>query len=299
MPDPIVFVVDDDLEILTSLGTALERRFGADYRILTDRSPISALARLEQGCRRGEQVALLIAGLRTPEMTGLEWLARAHELCPRAARCVLTGYGDGAAYPLVRDALVLGQVDTYLRKPWGDPEERLYPVVGEILGGWARVARPRVPLLHIVGERWAARSHELRDLLARASIPYEFQSHDSDEGRRSDRFLVDPTNAEIAHMLGVRTEPEGSLYDLVVIGAGPSGLAAAVYGASDGLRTLAVERQVVGGQAGRSSMIRNYLGWTISSDRSNGRTTSGSDGTPSCSARRESVASRGWRSGIP
>ena len=277
MPDPILLLVDDDPETLASLASALERRFGADYRVLTERSPTSALARLEHACERGEDVALVVAHLWAPEMTGLDLLARVHDLCPRASRCVLVSYGDGPAYQHVRRAFVLGQLDTYLLKPWGDPEERLYPVVSEILGSWARSVRPRVALLHIVGERWAPRSHEMRDLLERSSFPYRFYSHDSDEGQRllrdvghagglpavifGDRCLTDPTNLEIARMLGVKTEPEGGLYDVVVVGAGPSGLATAVYAAADGLRTLVVERQVVGGQAGTSSMIRNYLGF--------------------------------------
>src|SRR6266446_1915859 len=240
MPDPILLLVDDDPETLASLASALERRFGADYRVLTERSPTSALARLEQACERGEDVALVVAHLWAPEMTGLDLLARVRDLCPRASRCVLVSYGDGPAYQHVRRAFVLGQLDTYLLKPWGDPEERLYPVVSEILGSWARSVRPRVALLHIVGERWAPRSHEMRDLLERSSFPYRFYSHDSDEGQRllrevghagglpavifGDRCLTDPTNLEIARMLGVK-------------------------------------RQVVGGQAGTSSMIRNYLGF--------------------------------------
>jgi thioredoxin reductase (NADPH) len=174
-------------------------------------------------------VALVIA-------TSLEWLTHVHEVCPGAVRCVLVRYGDGASYPAVRQAIVL-----------------------------------------VVGERWAHRCHELRDVLERSSVPYEFHPHDSEVGRRlleeaghtgslpavifGDRCLCDPSNVEIAEMLGARTRPEGGLYDLVVIGGGPAGLAAAVYGAADGLRTLVVERQAVGGQAGTSSMIRNYLGF--------------------------------------
>lgn len=277
MADPILLLVDDDVETLDSLAAALQRRFGADYQILTDCSAASALIQLEQACERGEQIVLVVADVRTSEAAGLDWLVRARELCPRASRCLLLSYGDGAAYPLARRALVMGQVDTYLLKPWGDPEQRLYPVVSEILGSWARSTRPGVALLHIVGEWWAPRSHELRDLLARASIPYEFQSHDSDEGRRllqqaghsgglpavifRDRVLANPTNGEVAAMLGARTEPYADHYDLVVVGGGPAGLAAAVYGAAEGLRTLVIERQVVGGQAGTSSMIRNYLGF--------------------------------------
>src|SRR5438093_9994633 len=161
MPDPILLLVDDDPETLASLASALERRFGADYRVLTERSPTSALARLEQACERGEDVALVVAHLWAPEMTGLDLLARVHDLCPRASRCVLVSYGDGPAYQHVRRAFVLGQLDTYLLKPWGDPEERLYPVVSEILGSWARSVRPRVALLHIVGERWARRGRRV------------------------------------------------------------------------------------------------------------------------------------------
>lgn len=270
MPEPIVFVVDENRDTLAFLTSALERRFGTDYRILSDSSVASASRTLLEVCDRGEPVALVAA-------TSLEWLAQVHDICPKASRCVLTSYGDAAAYPAIRRAIVLGQVDSYLLRHVGDPEERLYPVVSEILGRWMRAARPRVPLVRVVGERWAGRCHELRDLLERSSIPYEFHAHDSDEGRHllecaghrgglpavlfADHCLCDPTNVQIAEMLGARTEPEGGPYDLVVVGGGPAGLAAAVYGASDGLRTLVVERQVVGGQAGTSSMIRNYLGF--------------------------------------
>lgn len=270
MREPIVFVVDEDPRALATLTSALERRFGADYRILADGDPASAAEKLAEACDGGAQVALVIA-------TSLEWLAHVHDLCPKASRCVLVRYGDGASYPAVRQAIVLGQVETYLLKPVVDPEDRLYPVVAEILGRWTRTARPRVALLHLVGERWASRCHELRDVLERSSVPYEFHAHDSDEGRRllrqaghagslpavifGDRCLCDPTDVEIAEMLGARTRPEGGLYDLVVVGGGPAGLAAAVYGAADGLRTLVIERHAVGGQAGTSSMIRNYLGF--------------------------------------
>jgi thioredoxin reductase (NADPH) len=277
MREPILFVVDEDPEALTAVATALERRFGADYRVLTEASPAAALERLGRACEQGEPVALVLAGVSTAEMTGLDWLARVHDLCPRAARCALISYGAGPTYPVVRRALVLGQLDSYLLKPIGDPEDRLYPIVSEMLGSWARATRPRVPVLRIVGDRWARRSHELRDLMERASVPYEFCPHDAEEGRRllaerghagplpavifRDQCLADPTDGEVARMLGAGTHPMGGLYDLLVIGAGPAGLAAAVYGASDGMRTLVVERQVAGGQAGTSFMIRNYLGF--------------------------------------
>jgi thioredoxin reductase (NADPH) len=277
MSRPILFVVDTDLESLTSVTAALQRRFGADYEVLSDACADSALERLGRACEHGSPVALVLAGVSTSELSGLDWLAHVHDLCPRAARCALVSYGDGPTYPVVRRGLMLGQLETYLLKPLGDPEERLYPMVSEILGTWARATRPRVPVLRIVGEPYAHRSHELRDLLERASVPFEFCAHDCDAGRRllgefkhegalpavifRDRCLANPTDVEVARMLGVGTHPSDDLYDLIVVGAGPAGLAAAVYGASDGLKTLVVERQVSGGQAGTSFMIRNYLGF--------------------------------------
>ena len=277
MAEPIIFVVDPDPEALAWIATALQRRFGADYRIETDDNPASAIMRLEQACERGDSVALVIAAVSTTDTTALEWLARVHDLCPWASRCALVSYGDPHAYPVVRRALALGRLETSLMKPVGDPEERLYPLVAEILGSWARATRPRVPVVTIVGERWSHRSHELRDLFERASLPYAFCAHDGDEGRRrlqdvghagalpavifGAQCLADPTNAEIARMLGANAHQVGGLYDLVIVGSGPAGLAAAVYGASDGLRTLVIERFVPGGQAGTSSMIRNYLGF--------------------------------------
>ena len=270
MREPMIVVVDEDAQTRTALTSALERRFAADYRIVAEGDTGAAEARLIDACDGGGEVALVIA-------TSLEWLGRVHEICSRASRCALVRYGDGAAYPAVRRAIGLGQVDTYLLKPVVDPEDRLYPVVAEILGRWTRTTRPRAALLHLVGERWAQRCHELRDVLERSSVPYEFHPHDSEDGRRlleraghtgslpavifGDRCLCNPTDVQIAEMLGARTHPEGGVYDLVVIGGGPAGLAAAVYGAADGLRTLVIERKAVGGQAGTSSMIRNYLGF--------------------------------------
>ena len=277
MPQPILFVVDDDPATLDPLAAVLERRFGADYRIFTDTSPESALARIEGTCALGEKVALVIADLWTSGIIGMDWLERVRDLCPGAGRCVLIGFGDAAAYPVVRRAFALGQVDTYLLKPWGNPEERLYPVLTELLSRWARAVLPRVPIIRIVGEHWAQRCHEIRDALARNSIPCEFLAHDSDEGQQlldevghsgrlpavifRDQVLSDPTDGEVAAMLGAHIEPDGGLYDLVVVGAGPAGLAAGLYGASDGLRTLVIEMRAPGGQAGTSSMIRNYLGF--------------------------------------
>ena len=282
MPEPIVMptllVVEDDPEVLAGMAGALTRRYGADYRVVTESSPEAALARIERSCEFGEPVALIIAGFcGGDDPSCLEWLARAHDLCPRAARCVLVTFGQSARYPVVRRAFALGQIDSYLLAPLSDPEQRLYPVVGEILCAWARTEAPQAPVLRIVGERWSRRSHELRDLLQRAKVPFEFLAHDDEEGRAllartehagglpavffRDRCLCDPSNGELARALGAKMEADGGLYDLVVIGGGPAGLSAAVHGASDGMRTLVIERAVVGGQAGTSSMIRNYPGF--------------------------------------
>jgi thioredoxin reductase (NADPH) len=275
--EPIIFVVDPDAEALAGVAVALQRRFGADYRIETDDNPSSAVGHLEQACAHGESVALVIAAVATTDTTALEWLARVHELCPWAARCALLNYGDPQAYPVVRQAVALGRFDTWLFKPLDQPEAHLYPLVAEMLGRWTRTTQPRAPVVTIVGEQWARRSHELRDLFERASLPYAFCAHDGDEGRRrldevghagalpavifGTQCLADPTNAEIASILGANALQVGGVYDVVVIGAGPAGLATAVYAASDGLRTLVIERLVPGGQAGTSSMIRNYLGF--------------------------------------
>src|SRR6267142_4685294 len=277
MAEPILFVVDGDPATLESLAAVLERRFRPDYRVLFDVSSASALARIKEACEGGEKIALVVADVWSSGPGGPEWLVRVRELCPRAGRCVLVRFGDGSANPILRRALALGEADTYLLIPWGNPEERLYPIVSEILGNWARAAQPQPALIRVVGERWSSRSHELLDLAARNSVPCEFLAADSDEGRRllqelghagrlpavifRDQVLGDPTNTEIAGMLGGQIEPEGGLYDLVIAGAGPAGLAAAVYGASDGLRTLVIESMAPGGQAGTSSMIRNYLGF--------------------------------------
>src|SRR5262249_23231238 len=229
------------------------------------------------GGGRGDGIAPVIAAVSTTDTPALEWLARVHELCPWASRCALLNYGDPQAYPIVRQAVALGRFDTWLVKPLGDPEERLYPLVAEMLGRWTRMTRPRTPVVTIVGEQGAGRGHDVGDLFRRAWLPYAFCAHDGDEGRRrlddvghagalpavifGGQCLADPTNAEIARMLGANAHQVGGVYDVVVIGAGPAGLATAVYGASDGLRTLVVERFVPGGQAGTSSMIRNYLGF--------------------------------------
>ena len=279
MAKPTLVVVTDDPGTLTAATQALERRFGADYQVVAADAPAAALTALGQA---GEQVALLLAGQWLEGMTGIEFLCRAHELHPAAKRVLLIPFGDVAAGVAGLQAMALGQLDHWLNTPWGAPELQLYPEVSELLGQWARAtarAGSRSEWVRVVGPRWSARSHELRDLLGRNNIPHGFYDAREEDGRRllaqagleatdqpvvllSDgRVLVDPPIERLAQALGAQTRPGPGRYDLAVVGAGPAGLAAATYAASEGLRTLLLEREAIGGQAGTTSLIRNYLGF--------------------------------------
>ena len=276
---PVLLAVDGDATARRDLAGALRRRFGADYHVLASGSAEAGLALLGRLGREGAEVAMVIADFRLAGMGGIEFLTRAHRLHPGAKRALLTTVEDGRSAAPVHRAMALSQLDLRLVKPWVSPEEWLYPQVGQALAAWWRSHRPRFERVHVIGEQWALRSHELRDLCSRNTIPFKFYRVDSDAGRRllaergldaarlpvvilsSGRVLIEPTNAEIAEALGVSTRPEAETYDLAIIGAGPAGLAAAVSAASEGLRTVVVEPQAIGGQAGTSSMIRNYLGF--------------------------------------
>jgi thioredoxin reductase (NADPH) len=282
MTRPALVVVYDDREVLAALEHALRGRFGTDYQIVAADTPgaaLDVLGRLGQG---GEQVALVLADQWLAGMTGVELLCRAHELHQTAKRVLFITYGDAAAGTAGLQAMALGQLDHHLNAPWGPPELQLYPMLSEALSQWARATSslgPPPELVRIVGPRWSPRSHELRDLLARNSISHGFYDADSEDGRRllaqagleaagspvlllfDGRILVDPPNEQLAQALGVQTQPTLGRYDVAVVGAGPAGLAAATYAASEGLATLLLEREAVGGQAGTTSLIRNYLGF--------------------------------------
>jgi thioredoxin reductase (NADPH) len=291
MPDgaalnrPVLFLVDADREARLATEAALLRRFALDYRVLTADSPEAAIDALARLAQQGETVALVAADLRLPKLDGIEFLARAHALHRRALRALLvamdrrgTRIPFGALDSLQR-ATALGRIDFWVVKGWVAPEELLYPQIQDALTAWTRVNRPRHEVVRIVGERWSPRSHELRNALASNTVPFGFYAVDSDEGRQLLRayrvdaerlpavilhdgsVLHNPTLVDIAGALGVHTRPSSEVYDLVIAGAGPAGLAAAVYSASEGLRTLVIEPQAIGGQAGTSSMIRNYLGF--------------------------------------
>jgi thioredoxin reductase (NADPH) len=279
MAAPILMVVDDDQAMAEALGGDLGRRFGVDYRVLTESSAARALAVLERLAAESQQVALVFAGQRLTGTSGVEFLAAAHGLHPAAKRVLRLERGDyTAANPAVQ-AMTLGQIDYHLFTPWLPAERWLYPPVSDFLADWSRTQPPSFVALRIVGREWEPRSHQLREVLTRLAFPYRFHPHDSEEGRRllaeagqngsrlpvvifrTGRVLVDPSHAELAELLGASTRPQAGRYDLAIVGAGPAGLAAAVSAASEGLRTLVVEPEVFGGQAGTSSLIRNYPGF--------------------------------------
>ena len=265
--------------MLEALAGDLERRFGADHRVLTGTSPGAALEALEGLARDGEEVALVVAGQRMAELPGVQLLLKAHDLHPSAKRVLLVGRREWTpANPAVR-AMTLGQIDTYLFEPWLPVARFLDLPISQVLADWVPSQGPSFEGIRIVGPRWGTRSHELRDMLTRMGIPHGWYQADTAAGRRlleeagedgsrlpvvlfhSGQVFVDPSDAELAEALGFGTTPGAGSYDLVIVGAGPAGLAAAVYAASEGLDTLVVEPQVAGGQAGTSAMIRNYLGF--------------------------------------
>jgi thioredoxin reductase (NADPH) len=276
---PRVFLVDDDERALERLKNDLYRRYGADYDITGTTSAAEGLTHLDEMRSEGADVALLIADQWMPEVTGTEFLVQAHEIAPNAQRLLIIDVGDVSARgPIVR-ALTLNQLDYYFGKPWASPEEELYPVTGEALRMWAKGNLPRYEKLSIVAPNDHARAYEIRDVAERNGVATGFYQSDSAEGKamldehapEADRFpvlvlydgrvLIDPADDEVARAMGAETEPDDSLYDVTIVGAGPAGLAAAVYAASEGFHTSVIEPQVVGGQASMSSMIRNYFGF--------------------------------------
>jgi thioredoxin reductase (NADPH) len=278
MPQPAILLVADDARMLDALTGDLARRFGSGYLILAERTPAAALVTLERLAGADEPVALVIAARIMAGTDGMALLVRAHELHPSAKRVLLEHRGEWASgQPVVR-AMTLGQVDYVLFRPWLPIEQFLYLPVSEFLAAWEK-SRGGTEAIQVVGRRWAARSHELRDTLARAGIPFGFYSDDSPDGRglleqagedgsrlpvvlfRRGLVLVDPTHAELSAALGMRTSPAGGACDILIVGAGPAGLAAAVYAASEGFAAQVLEPAVPGGQAGTSSLIRNYLGF--------------------------------------
>jgi thioredoxin reductase (NADPH) len=274
---PAIVAVDDEPAVLAAVARDLRRGFGERYRILRATSGAEALDLLAEVRRRGDQAALLIADQRMPGMPGTEYLVKARTIVPDAKRVLLTAYADTEAAIAAINEVAL---DYYLLKPWDPPEEQLFPVVEDLLTTWEAGAALEAGGVRVIGHRFSPESHELRDFLARNRVPARFLDVERDgearelltvAGVNDDRLpvalledgsvLERPTVLEIAERLGVAGRPASDHYDLVIVGGGPAGLAAAVYGASEGLRTVMVESEAPGGQAGQSSLIENYLGF--------------------------------------
>ncbi|OLR93649.1 FAD-dependent oxidoreductase [Actinokineospora bangkokensis] len=275
---PSILTVDDDPGVSRAVARDLRRKYGERYRIVRAESGEQALEALREIRLRGEEVAALLADHRMPGMSGVEFLEAAMDLFPLARRVLLTAYADTDA--AIR-AINVVDLDHYLLKPWDPPEEKLYPVLDDLLSAWSALDRRPARQVRVVGHRWSPRSYAVRDFLARNSVPFRWHNLDDADCEAARLLtaagldgaalpvvvtpdgepLVDPTDAELAARVGLSTAPSAEFYDLIVIGGGPAGLGAAVYGGSEGLRTVLVERLATGGQAGTSSRIENYLGF--------------------------------------
>ena len=274
---PVILAVDDDPQVLRAVERDLRHRYAREYRVIRAESGEAALDTLGKLKLRGDPVALFVVDQRMPRMTGVEFLEQAIELFPEAKRDLLTAYADtDAAIRAINDV----GLDYYLQKPWDPPEEQLYPILDDQLEEWQAGFKPPFEGVKIIGDRWSADLHRIRDFLARNRVPYKWL--DVEESREAREIIENldhgspklpvvvfqdgthaeaPENREVAERIGLRTRAERPFYDLIIVGGGPSGLAAAVYGASEGLDTILVEREAPGGQAGTSSRIENYLGF--------------------------------------
>ncbi len=279
MAKPVLVIVDDEDASRHALARELETRYGAHYRIVALPSAEMALARLAGFRDEGVAVPLVLADHWMTGMTGTEFLARVKDIVPTARRGLLIAWIDPSTSGPILEASALGQMEFYVPKPVWSPDEQFHRAITESLDEWWREQGGRFEVVTVIGEEPSVRVHELRDILARSSVPFGFYRSDSAEGRQAlarlgvDQpagpvvallngiVLVDPANAEVAEALGAEVRPAGSAYDVVIVGAGPAGLAAAVYAASEGLSTALLELEAFGGQAGTSSRIRNYLGF--------------------------------------
>jgi thioredoxin reductase (NADPH) len=280
MAKPILLSVDDDADVLRAIERDLRSHYGAAYSVLASDSPEAALDLLNQLKVRSDSVALLLADQRMPKMDGVRFLQEARQVFPEAKRALLTAYADtNAAISAINEA----SINYFFLKPWDPPEEHLYPQLDDLLDDWQASYRPTFEGIRVLGTRWSPRSYELRDFLARNHVPYqwidvEHSANDPETKRLLEALgpeaanlpvvlfpdgtkLLESAPAEVAQKVGLRTRAQTSFYDLAIVGGGPAGLAAAVYGASEGLHTVIVEREAPGGQAGMSSRIDNYLGF--------------------------------------
>jgi thioredoxin reductase (NADPH) len=271
-----ILTVDDDPGVSRAVARDLRQRYGGQYRIVRAESGAAALDALKELRLRGDEVAVLLADYRMPQMNGVEFLEEAMRFYPAARRVLLTAYADTSA---AIEAINVVDLDYYLLKPWDPPEEKLYPVIDEQLDAWRASDHQPVHVTKVVGHRWSARCTEVREFLARNEVAYRWFNSDEPDGERllaaagadgrtlpliitpDGETMVAPSDTDLAGKVGLSTTPAEDFYDLVVIGGGPAGLGAAVYGASEGLKTVLIERTATGGQAGQSSRIENYLGF--------------------------------------
>jgi thioredoxin reductase (NADPH) len=277
MSKPVILALDDDENVLRAVSRDLKSKYGSEYRILRADSGESALKTLEDLKRRGDESALFLVDQRMPNMTGVEFLDKAKDIYPNARKVLLTAYADTeAAIHAINDV----QIDYYLLKPWDPPEDKLFPVISDLLYTWESLRLPIFEGIRMIGYQWSPQTHLIKDFLFNNNIPYQWLDYEKNEEavklmelskiKNSDlpclifedgTTLLRPEIKEIADKVGLQTNAKKVLYDLIIIGAGPAGLAAAVYGASEGLKTLLIEKQAPGGQAGTSSRIENYLGF--------------------------------------
>src|SRR5205809_829007 len=281
MAKPVLLTVDDDQEVLRAIEGDLRRKYASDYRVLRAESGPAAMEIVRELKVRNNAVALFLVDQRMPGLSGVEFLEQAMTLYPDAKRVLLTAYADtDAAIAAINEA----GIDHYLLKPWHPPEENLYPVLDELLEDWQAAFPPQFEGIRVLGNRWSPASHNIKDFLARNRVPYQWLDIETAAADSEIRGLINlleeeetktlplvifpnglrlrqPTNAELAEHAGLKTRAAAAFYDLAIVGGGPAGLAAAVYGASEGLRTVIIEREAPGGQAGMSSHIDNYLGF--------------------------------------
>ena len=277
MAKPIILTVDDDIQVVNAIERDLRQHYRQDYRIMKATSGAVALETVQRLKQRNDQMALFLVDQRMPGMEGVAFLAEAMKFYPNARKVLLTAYADTQA--AIAAINVIG-LDYYLMKPWSPPEQNLYPVLDDLLSDWLTTVEVPFDGIRVAGTLWSATSHTIKDFLARSQIPYQWLDIEQDAEARAlveavnkgqhclpvlffpdGSTLIDPNITTVAEKIGLRTQATQPFYDLIIVGAGPAGLASAVYGASEGLRTLLIEKETTGGQAGTSSRIENYLGF--------------------------------------
>ena len=279
MAKPVIFTVDDDPMVLSAVERDLRKKYGQDYRLMKVNSGSAALGALKELQKRGETVALFLADQRMPQMTGVQFLEQARALFPEAKKVLLTAYADTEAAIYAINHV---ELDHYLMKPWDPPEERLYPVLDELLEDWKAHMRPSFEGIRVAGTLWSLPTHQIKDFLVRHQLPYRYLDIEDDAGARAlvegvnqgqariptvffpdGSMLVEPTLQQVAEKAGLPTDATMRFYDLIIIGGGPAGLSAAVYASSEGVDCLLIEKHAPGGQAGSSPKIENYLGFPM------------------------------------